>query len=69
MKNASIDLLPDVLDAKDIAAFLSIGYVKSLKLIRYGGMKYIQIGKVYRVSKANFIEWLHCDKSMIINFD
>ena len=69
MQKASIDSLPDILDAKLIAAFLNIGYVKSLKLIRFGGMRYIKIGKVYRVSKVNFIEWLHCDKSMIINLD
>ena len=69
MSKVRIESLPDILDAKDIATFLSIGYAKSLKLIRFSGMRYIQIGKVYRVPKANFIDWLHCDESMIINFD
>ncbi|MCL2398533.1 MAG: helix-turn-helix domain-containing protein [Defluviitaleaceae bacterium] len=69
MQKASLVSLPDVLDAKDIAGFLGIGYVKALKLIRYGGMRYIQIGRVYRVSKANFTDWLNCEQSMIINLD
>jgi len=61
--------LPDVLDAKDVASFLCIGYVKALKLIRYGGMNYIKLGRTYRVSKVNFTEWLNCSKPTVINID
>jgi len=69
LKEACLASLPDVLDARDIAGFLNIGYVKALKLIRYGNMNYIQIGRVYRVSKQNFIDWLNCQQPMIISID
>ena len=69
MNKTNLTLMPDVLDAKDIASVLNIGYVKALKLIRYGGMRYIQIGRVYRVSKENFTDWLNCEKPMVIELD
>jgi len=69
MQKACLDSLPDVLCAKDVAAFLGIGYVKALKLLRYGGMNTIQIGKVYRVSKRNFTDWLNCEKPVLIELD
>ena len=69
MQKAYLDSLPDVLDAKDIAQVLGIGYVKSLNLIRFGGMNYIKIGRVYKVSKQNFTEWLNCCKPRVIEFD
>lgn len=56
---ASLESLPDILDAKTISEFLSIGYVKSLKLIQYGDIPYLKIGNTYRVSKQNFLEWLN----------
>ena len=69
MKNSKVCLasLPDVLNARDIASILGIGYVKSLHIIRFGGMNYIQIGKTYRVSKQNFIDWLNCTKPTVIS--
>ena len=71
MKNSKVCLasLPDVLNARDIASVLNIGYVKALHLIRFGGMNYIQIGKTYRISKQNFISWLNCAQPMVISFD
>ena len=61
--------MPDVLDARDIASVLGIGYTKSLQLVRYGGMKYIRIGRVYRVSKQNFTDWLNCSQPILIDFE
>ena len=69
MAKTFVDSLPDVLNARDIADFLNIGYAKALRLIRFGGMRYIQIGRVYRISKTNFIDWLDCEQSMIIDLD
>ena len=69
MKNASLDSLPDVLSARDVAAILNIGYVKALGLIRFGGMNYIQVGRVYRISKTNFVQWLNCTKPIKININ
>ena len=69
MSKVTIASLPDVLNARDIACVLNIGYVKALGLIRYGGMNYIRIGKTYRVSKQNFVDWLNCSQPMIITLD
>jgi len=69
VQKASLSSLPDVLDARDVASVLGIGYTKALRVIRYGGMNYIRIGCAYRVSKDNFIQWLNCSKPTQINFD
>ena len=69
MQKISLDSMGDVLDAKDIAGILGIGYTKALKLIRFSGMNFIQIGRVYKVSKQNFIDWLNCSKPIIIDMD
>ena len=69
MTKPTLASMPDVLNARDVAYILQISYVKALKLIRYGGMSYIQLGRVYRVSKDNFIDWLNCTQPMVINLD
>lgn len=63
----NIDSLGDVLNAEDISNVLGIGYVKSLKLIKYGGIPHIRIGNTYRVSKTNFLTWLNQETSRVIN--
>lgn len=69
MQKACLASLPDVLDARDVAGFLGISYIKALKLLRYSGMNSIKLGRVYRVSKQNFSDWLNCDKPTIIDID
>jgi len=69
MQKISLDSLPDILCPKDVAGALGIGYVKALKLIRYGGMRYIQIGRVYRISKDNFLDWLNCSQPIVIDLN
>jgi len=69
VQRASLASLPDVLDAKDVAGFLGISYIKALKLLRYSGMNSIRLGRVYRVSKQNFTDWLNCDKPTVIELD
>lgn len=51
-------LYPEVLDARQIADILRIGYVKALHIIRFGGMDYLKIGRTYRVSRSVFEKWL-----------
>lgn len=60
---------PEVLDAKMIAKILDLGYVKTLKLIRYGGIKHIKIGNTYRVPKKMFLEWLYSDETKEIKLE
>ena len=69
MSKVRIETLPDVLDAKDVASVLGIGYVKALKLMRYGGMNSMRIGRVYRIYKDSFIYWLSCTELTIIDLD
>ncbi|WFA09523.1 helix-turn-helix domain-containing protein [Tissierella sp. Yu-01] len=66
--NNILNEYPDVLNAKMIAKSLGIGYVKALNLIKYGGIKYIKIGNVYRVPKTCFIDWLCNGSSKEIQF-
>ncbi len=49
--------LPNVLTAKEIAAYLKIGYTRALHLIRFGGIPHIKINHSYRVFKDKFFEW------------
>ena len=64
-----LEELPDALTARDISVFLNLGYAKSLKLIRYGGLPHLRIGNTYRISKKNFVEWLNGTETKIINLD
>ena len=68
MQKAQIDSMGTFLDSKDVAALLGISYIKALKLVRYH-MNHIKIGRVYRVSKQNFLQFAHCDKPMQIELD
>jgi len=63
-----LDNYGDVLTAKDVAAIFGISYIKALKLLRYH-MNHIRIGRTYHLSKQNLIEFLNCQKSIIIDFD
>lgn len=69
MKKAYLNTLPDVLNAKDIAGVLGVGYVKALKLIQFGNMPYIKAGNTYHVAKKNFIEWVNSGETKIVDLD
>lgn len=49
---------PEVLDARQVAEILRIGYGKALHLIRFSGISYLKIGRTYRVSRTAFLDWL-----------
>ena len=69
MQRATLTSYPDVLDAKDVASILSVSYISALRVIRYGGINYVRIGRAYRISKQNFIDWLNCTKPTTIKLD
>lgn len=69
LKKVYLASMPDVLDAKDVSKVLGIGYVKALRLIQYGDMNYIKVGRTYKVSKQNFVNWLNCPEPKIIELD
>ncbi len=43
--------------AQEISKMMKISYQKALSLIRYSGMRYIKIGRQYRVSVDAFNEF------------
>ncbi len=49
---------PEILNARNIAEYLNIGYVKSLKLLKYGNLPCIRIGNSFRVSREAFEKWI-----------
>jgi len=61
-----IEDLPEILDARAIAAYLGIGYTKSLHFIRYSGIPYMKLGNTYRVYKTAFVNWLESDEPRIL---
>lgn len=61
-----IDDLPEILDARAIAAYLGIGYTKSLHLVKYSGIPYMRLGNTYRVFKPAFVAWLQSDEPRIL---
>lgn len=63
----SIESLPDVLSPRDISSALGVGYAKALHLIKHGNIIHIRAGNHYLVSKVRFLEWLHADKTRIID--
>ena len=55
--------LPDALSAKEVAAALRINIKTAYKLIKSGTIPSIKIGREYRVSKTELINFLRqCDK-------
>lgn len=64
----TLDTLPEILTAENISQYLCIGYVKALRLIKYGGIPHLRIGNTFRISKRAFEEWLMKPESRVITF-
>jgi len=50
--------MPEVLTAHDIADILQITYPYALAFIKYSGVRYMKIGKQYRVLASDFYNFL-----------
>ena len=46
------------MNTREIAKYLGICYAKTLDFIKYSGIKYIRIGRMYYVSKNIMLEFL-----------
>lgn len=55
----SLESMSEILNAEQIAKYLSISYVKALHTIKYGGIPHKKIGNTYRIVKNQFIAWLN----------
>jgi excisionase family DNA binding protein len=65
-KNESINDMPEIIDARDIAGYLNIGYTKALHFIRFSGISYMKIGNTYRVYKTAFLKWIQSEEPRIV---
>ena len=58
----TLEELPDVLTARHVSEFLGISKVRAYELFRLsanvGGIKSIAFGRIRRVYKKDFLEWL-----------
>ena len=52
------------LTVTDIAEYLKLSYEKALFFIKYSGVKYVKIGRVYRVNSADLEKFLEKQKCM-----
>ncbi len=51
--------LPEIMTREDVAAALHIGRDKSYEIMQSGKMKVLKFGKVTRVRRENFIEYVN----------
>ena len=54
----NFDELPEIMTREDVAAALCIGRDKSYEIMQSGKMKVLRFGKVTRVRRENFIEFV-----------
>ena len=62
MNGITLESLPELLTAKDIAEYLGVSYNYALLLIKFH-LTYLKLGQSYRVTKAHFIEFLNSNQS------
>ena len=57
----------EVLSPHEIAKILKISYEKALDFVKYSGIPYMKIGRVYRVTKDNFEAFMNSSETRIID--
>ena len=55
----TFDKLPEIMTRTDVAEALGIGRDKSYEIMQSGKMKVLKFGKVSRVRKEDFIEYVN----------
>ena len=55
----AFDKLPEIMTRKDAAEALCIGRDKSYEIIQGGKMKILKLGKVIRVRREDFIDYVN----------
>ena len=58
-----------LLTPDEVAKILKVSYEQALKFIKYSGIKYIKIGRQYRVHSHVLDEYLHKTHSISIEPD
>ena len=57
----------EVFSPQEIAKILKISYEKALDFVKYSGIPYVKIGRVYRVTKDNFEAFMNSSETRIID--
>lgn len=58
---------PELLTAREVAAVLKVSYDTALDFIKYSGIKYIQIGRQYRVEERTLNAFLAQKGNVIVD--
>lgn len=57
-KYRDLEAYPDVLSLKDVANYCKISKDRARKSCKEGKLKHIRIGKLYKITKENLINFL-----------
>ena len=60
---------PDVVDVKQLCKMLNIGKNTAYALIHSEKLKYVKIGKVYKIPKKFIVKYLENSINMLYNID
>lgn len=60
-KRMKLSEYQDAMDIKDICEFLNISRVTAYRFIEKHNIKYIKVGREYRISKTSLAEYLGID--------
>jgi hypothetical protein len=55
--------LPDVMTVKDVREYLEIGRRQSYLLMENPPFHVVRVGKLFKISKVNFLRWLDGEKN------
>lgn len=58
---------PELLTPREVAAVLKVSYDTALDFIKYSGIKYIQIGRQYRVEERTLNAFLAQKGNVIVD--
>lgn len=64
IRDNTIQTKKEVYDVYDIMNMLDISKTSAYKLIKSNSFKYITIGKIYKVPKASFDNWLNMSRGV-----
>lgn len=59
--------LPNYLTPREIADLLQISYDNALGFIKYSGVKYVRLGRQYRVEERDLINFLAQNDNIVVD--
>ena len=50
---------PEILNARNVAEYLNVGYIRALEILKNSTLPSIKIGNTYRITRNKFEEWVN----------